>query len=133
MGKRAGWRNQSVSLDNERLALTSLATQLAPADGLAVRPSNLDGTLQPRTQQQQVFEAECVAAFAESPQLLIRYVENGAEARIALRFPRFLHVRDDKSPEDATSAQQIADMYNNQDVVKNSKGGAAAADDDDDW
>jgi DNA ligase 1 len=35
---------------------------------------------------------------------------------IALRFPRFIGVRSDKAVEDATSAGQIADMFNGQAV-----------------
>ena len=51
---------------------------------------------------------------------------------IALRFPRFIRTREDKGPEDATNATQIAQMYNDQ-ACTQSKATKTTVDDDDDW
>lgn len=61
-------------------------------------------------------------------QAAVGLVDNGKG--IALRFPRFLRVRDDKGPEDATSASQVAQMYNDQACTRDTNNGN---DDEDDF
>jgi len=69
---------------------------------------------------------ECKAADLQiSP---IHTAAMGAKADgkgIGLRFPRFLHIREDKSPEDCTAASQIVEMYEAQSAVQGAGGGGA--------
>lgn len=74
-----------------------------------------------------LFEVKC-ADLTISPRYRAAIGKVDDARGISLRFPRYVRIRDDKESTDATSSDQVAEMYNNQDMFND---GPAKGDDDD--
>lgn len=67
--------------------MAQLGTQLSPCTALAFQSQPLAATVQPRTQQQQLFQMECLGPLGDGPQIAVRFMGAGGPVQLVLRMP----------------------------------------------
>ena len=154
-GKRTGWYGAFLLAcydpdTEEYQSVCKIGTGFSEEFLAAVKPK-LDATILGSKPRYYNTSLECNVWFepkacweVRAADLSVSPVHKGALDKvekgkgIALRFPRFIREREDKSPEDATNAEQIADAYRSQALVeatlsKSGKSNKNGQDEDDDW
>lgn len=115
-------------------ALNELHEQLAPL--IIDRPKPFYSHSSGNKDQPDVwFEAKYVwevktADLTLSPRYKAAAAEMDGNKGVSLRFPRFLRIRDDKKPEEATESRRVAEMYRAQEHVGGGGSGKGGVDDD---
>lgn len=104
-----GFTDENLQLIHDRLK--PLEVDHAPS-GLKFKDKNVDTWIAP----QYVWEIKA-ADLSLSPIYQAAVGEVEKDKGIALRFPRFIRHRDDKTPEEATNNEQIVEFYRSQAAV----------------
>uniref|UniRef100_G1QW94 DNA ligase n=1 Tax=Nomascus leucogenys TaxID=61853 RepID=G1QW94_NOMLE len=121
-----GFSDEELEEPSVPLFFCSLQALVLPSPRPYVR---IDGAVTPDhwLDPSAVWEVKC-ADLSLSP---IYPAARGLDKGISLRFPRFIRVREDKQPEQATTSAQVACLYRKQSQIQNQQGEDSGSDPED--
>ena len=67
--------------------MAQLATQLSPCPALRIQSQPLAPMVQPRAQQQQLFQIECDGPYGDGPQVAVRFMGANGPVQLTLQLP----------------------------------------------